>query len=346
LRLGTADGDPNQEFGRIRGVVRLSDGRIVVADGAAQEIRYFGPAGGFLMKAGGSGGGPGEFGVLWSIARTSGDSILAWDWRNRRLTIFAPDGRLAREIHVGSSLPGGTLDLLGRFQDGSILITRTIAADPTKSGIQRSTLEFLRLAPTGAGVETLARVPGREFEVTLGPPPRWSTLEIPYGRASYGAITQDRFFVGRNDRFEIQERALDGRVVRTIRHPPGERAISRAEVAELEAAVLAHGNPTPRRRENIERLFRDVPRPAIRPAFGALLTDPDGNLWVAEWVSEFAPPSQTPKRWFVFGRDGSLRAQVSMPPRLRPREIGRDYVLGTTVDDLDVESVELNRLRR
>ena len=61
VRIGALEGDGPNVFGRIGGVARLSDGRIVVADAEAHEIRFFAPDGSFLSRTGRRGGGPGEY---------------------------------------------------------------------------------------------------------------------------------------------------------------------------------------------------------------------------------------------------------------------------------------------
>ena len=77
LDIGTDIGDPDYEFGFAHGPVRLGDGRIVVADMQTNEMRFYDANGKFLMKAGGSGGGPGEFEQLYRLRKIAGDSLMA-----------------------------------------------------------------------------------------------------------------------------------------------------------------------------------------------------------------------------------------------------------------------------
>ena len=43
LEIGKVTGEPGYEFDQIAGLVRLDDGRIVVADGGSSEVRFFDP---------------------------------------------------------------------------------------------------------------------------------------------------------------------------------------------------------------------------------------------------------------------------------------------------------------
>ena len=63
------------EFSRVVGALRLTDGRIVVADGASLELRFFDPAGTFMRSVGRRGEGPGEFRRMGSLVRLPGDTL-------------------------------------------------------------------------------------------------------------------------------------------------------------------------------------------------------------------------------------------------------------------------------
>src|SRR5690625_4203127 len=84
LEIGVLDGDPAEQFFRVAGTLRLSDGRVVVADGGSGEVRVFDAEGRHLATGGGQGDGPGEFRNLSRLYRLPGDTILAWDAGLRR----------------------------------------------------------------------------------------------------------------------------------------------------------------------------------------------------------------------------------------------------------------------
>jgi len=50
LQIGAVDGDDAYLFSQITGALRLSDGRIVVANGASRELRHRLPSGGFSRR--------------------------------------------------------------------------------------------------------------------------------------------------------------------------------------------------------------------------------------------------------------------------------------------------------
>ena len=69
VTIGAAEGEAPYLLHRVRRAATLSDGRIVVADGASNEVRVFDPDGVHLVSWGGEGEGPGEFDALSGVAR-------------------------------------------------------------------------------------------------------------------------------------------------------------------------------------------------------------------------------------------------------------------------------------
>ena len=51
-------------------------------------------------------------------------------------------------------------------------------------------------------------------------------------------------------------------------------------------------------------------------------------------------------RYNVFDSRGVLLGEVRVPARLRIHEIGRDYLLASVRDSLDVESIALYEIRK
>lgn len=64
LRFGVQNGEAAYQFSGVATAMRLSHGRIVVADRMSVELRYFDDAGDHLASIGRSGDEPGEFGSI------------------------------------------------------------------------------------------------------------------------------------------------------------------------------------------------------------------------------------------------------------------------------------------
>src|SRR5688500_8682526 len=79
FRIVPDDARPETLFSRIRGTLRLRDGRIAVLDIGRHRVLLFADDGAFLGSVGRQGQGPGELAQPWRLIRASGDSAGAYD---------------------------------------------------------------------------------------------------------------------------------------------------------------------------------------------------------------------------------------------------------------------------
>jgi hypothetical protein len=339
VEIGELEGDEAYQLSRAQSARRLSDGRIVIANGGTQELRLFTAAGAHLVTVGREGEGPGEFKGLGAVYVLPGDTLAAYDWNLRRVSLFAPDGTFVRSHPL--DYPGGFPQPLGRFADGSWLCSRgfTFAPGGDGSDIIRDTVPFLVFEPTGALRDSIGPFPGTEFYVRSTGQSAFA-MSLPFGRSTEAVVIGDRFYAGHNERYEIVRYTPAGvadLVVRLARPPV---AVTGDDLARFKAEWLEDTDAG--FRPQAERTLQEMPFPATFPAFAELAADPDGNLWVLD----FGRPGETHGHWVVFDPQGRALGAVETPPGLRVREIGRDYVLGVWQDDLDVEHVRMHALAR
>ncbi len=114
LQIGQVDGDLPYLFERITSAVRVPDGRIVVSDAEALDIRIFGPDGTHEGSFGRRGEGPLEFGGLPSLALLPPDTLVVWDSGNYRLSWFDLTGSLLRQRSLAATVTGLSIDLGAR----------------------------------------------------------------------------------------------------------------------------------------------------------------------------------------------------------------------------------------
>ncbi len=84
-----------EPFSRIAGLRQLSDGRLVIADLSEQAVRYVDFKAGVMQDIGRVGGGPGEYQMPSGLLPLPADSTLLIDFGNMRMSVIAPDGRIA-----------------------------------------------------------------------------------------------------------------------------------------------------------------------------------------------------------------------------------------------------------
>jgi hypothetical protein len=334
LQIGSVADEPARQFSGIEGVLRLADGRLVVADRASAELRYFDERGRHLGSRGGTGEAPGEYRYLTSVGTGPGDSLWAFDFGLRRFTVLAPSGEAVRTLSVGTALAAVTA--VGRLPDGGFVIREQWSAAIHRSargGLVRDPAAVARLSADGTTLDTIALVPGRE--VFIGSENGRAVMNAPLlARHAVAAMADGLVYVGDQETFEI--RAYDGRgtLRRAIRVTGLDLTVAADDVRRAVDARLATASPS--ERTMLRAHYAAMTTPRTRPAYGPLVVDDLGNLWVGAF--EFAGP---PRRWTVFGADGTLRATVTMPPAFDLRQVAGDLAMGVWRDELDVEHVRV-----
>ena len=64
------------------------------------------------------------------------------------------------------------------------------------------------------------------------------------------------------------------------------------------------------------------------------------------WVGSYQADASATRAYHVYDTEGRLLARVATPPGVEVLEIGADYVLGITRDELEVERIVLHTLTR
>jgi len=331
VAIGVLDGEPNYQLYQVGTVMRLADGRIVVANGGTHQVRFYGPDGRFIRSIGNKGAGPGEFEALNRVGRYGSDSLMVYDWRHRRISVFDTAGTFARSFMVQLSA-GEYPASVSPLPDGRLLVSTGSSFTPqSQSGLHRDSITYYVLSSTGTVLDTLGRFPGWESWVQTGDR-SVSVTSRAFGRGGYVVPVEDFFYAADNDRWEIRLHRLDDQsVVRIIRlaHTPVAVTPDDIERYRQERAIQ-------------ERMLADMPYPETYPVFASFMVDHLNHLWVAH----YRRPGEVERRWYVFDSDGRLLFEIETPAGLVVTEIGRDYLVGTHRDDLDVEHVLLYGLDR
>jgi hypothetical protein len=349
LEIGVVEGAAAYQLDQVSGALRLSDGRVVVADAGAGEVRWFGADGRHLLTAGRKGDGPGEFQGIGRVDLLAGDSVAVWDARAVRLTVFGPDGKLARTV-TPEGVRGMGTQMFGVLADGSFVVSQGI--DLTRmveqpEGEGRAEVEYLRIAADGKPAGRVARAPGRETYL-LRLDGNSATHNVVFGREHVALAAGDAFFAGDNGAFSITRHRADGAAARVLRRAHQPVAVAPDDVEryhEAQGEASYQGMPPEMEaflRESTRRAREKVPTRETFPAFRAMRMDADGNLW----VEEYRRPGDQQPRWSVFDAEGRWLGTVETPAGLAVHQIGRDWMVGSMKDELDVQHVRLYRIEK
>ncbi len=323
------------QFDQISGVIRLPEGEILVAD-AGNTLRVYRENGDYLATWGREGEGPGEFGFLGGLARLGSDSVVAWDRRSRRLTVFDATGMVARENTLREA---PELILRGSVGRGRLVFERVIEFEFNLS-------EFDELLAGRSGNEEFQRQQGTVeirgatggLLAVVGPYPHTeyhfptpAVLFVGPVRFSRGMITgvwDSLVVAGPNDSYELRGHGVNGELDRIIRW-------NRIPIVADETHRRAFADENPQSNQ-------EAPMASHLPMFDRVIGDELGYLW----VRDYDMPDEETVRWTVFDSNGAIVTRLTTSDRLMVREIGRDHILASQTDDLGIQSVVVLSLER
>ncbi len=339
-------------------VFRLRDGRYVVADGDQRghhALLVYDAQGKFVTRLGRKGRGPGEFGQLFMWGGTyRGDSLAAYDFIDRALEIFAPNGRHARALKLPSNRPvqakpKGTFAaseyFIGPFRDG-----RVLRFEPAFVNVSRGPGPVWYeqdLAIYDANGENLRKL------ATLRTWGQWwdgkKLVEHPFQAFAITVAGQHVWYYGTAEDFTVRVFDLNGRELRTLRRPFTRQRVTAADREALIRSRVGQASTSGQRAvqnstSQIEQRLRTEARFAeFKPAYVSLIEDANGNLWVEHFGrhSAFERASPQPVRWSIFDPQGAFLGEVEMPASYVVSSITNDQVLGFWQDEFDVRHVRV-----
>ena len=362
LQIGSVDDHTTGLF-RVTHAIRLRDGRILIADGGAAELKFFDARGNHLRLTGREGDGPGEFRGLQRIAELDDGRIAALDILLRRVTVFSPEGELdhtrpvteeSDELGLREPLAYGVLadgTLVGiaevegagverRYGDypSSVLTYRAPIVQPV---LIDSLGVAAALGPPLAGSATVREMrstttAGR-IHISGGSvsPPFVYTLLVAVRGASIALGPTDEYLVGTLD--------ADGTLHVVSAEAPRQPIREGAREAWVDGWVARFSSRREQRewRGRYEAFLASDVAPETLPPFKSLALQEGGRVWME--VYDPAHEEGQPSSWIVAepSRRGDLEGVVELPPGFEPHDIGADYVLGVWRDELGIEYVRL-----
>jgi hypothetical protein len=342
--IGLVEGDPAYELFQVVGAARLTDGRIVVANSGTHELRFFDSFGKHNMNAGREGGGPGESQRLSMIQRIDGDSLVTYDVRWQRVSIFDSEGSHIRDVNIGGPGRQYVPTVVGRFSDGSYLgrcidpVTGPDVPELTPGGL-REGIHALRVGPDGETFDTVGAFPARILQVverTNRPPvpyPIWHTPE------THLAVDGDGMIIGTSDAYEVRKYGMDSSLTQIVRKEHVPLPVTQSDVDSFVNREL-EGMGVENISAELQHIIDRIPTAETLPAYSSFVTDIGGSLWVEEYrrIGDYSP------QWSLFSPEGRWLGLVTGPVHFRATDIGADYVLGITTDELGLERVTMYQL--
>ncbi|MCY4574499.1 MAG: 6-bladed beta-propeller, partial [Gemmatimonadetes bacterium] len=352
--IGTTEGDSTFQLFSVADATRLADGRTVVANAGSHELLVFDAEGNHLDSWGGEGEGPGEFARLNRVRPWAGDSLIAADPGRGRVSIFDLQGSHGRTVALLGQSEGevamptttdqapapigvaiGPDVLIGVLPNGT-LFTRD--DDIATTGFSRQDYAYALKSIDGEVSVSLGTYPGPQVyteRYNAGGGFLFIPMTHPFGQTTHTAVWGDFAVLARTETYEIRGYLSDGSLARIVRRDFEPGTPTQAEQDAHFRELLARYSEE--RRAQRTEVAANVPLVDAFPAFGAVVGDALGHLWVAE----FKRPGDdyVGTLWTVFDGDGRALGLVATPAIVTVFEIGEDYILGEATDELGVEYV-------
>jgi hypothetical protein len=341
VRLG---GEIDLPLFQVRGAVLAGD-TIIVAERSTGKIHFFNRTGEFLKSVGGLGQGPGEFDWLLKIQK-QGEDLYAHDPLLRRVSQFASDGSFIRSVRIDPEEEYSGAVLAGVFADRSFLVAALAVGDRRVEGIYRLPAVLFRYDSAGTYVDSLySYLNDDSYSETTSTYGYGS--QVPFGRRTISLASGSHYYVIENSDYGIGLFHENGTKVRELR-PPQEPRVP-VSPQHLEAIRRYWGNlpgiPDPVAAK-MRRVFDRIPKPDTFPPYGwyggprvqIASASSVGDLWVLNG-------GELPA-WTVFKQDGALRGHVRAFEEIDVLDADDEVAVVLHWDELDVETVEVRRIRR
>lgn len=329
-----------------------ADGGLVVRDSYRGffSLKYFDSEGRLTATSARWGEGPFEFRFPLGVHRLPGDSVLVVG-ESGRYAVFGPTGEGAREARVVRSTPSGAFRSYypGR---GLVVVEAQVLSrrDTVDFGLVRGQQQFLTRSmwESSVGTHLVAApyTPGWNRESGGRPNAVW-THRYPFAPLTSAGAGPDRFWLAVADQPEVRAYDLEGGVAIVVRFANPAETVTWWDRRRFKRRVEDYARSDDE--EGWAQYLREVEFPKIKPYYGRLEVDRDGNVWIQHFQVE--PGDQL---WSVFDRSGNWLANFQLPVELtspcewNPRrilpcdrifEIGADYMIIETEGQFGVRRV-------
>ena len=344
LSIGLVEGANEYLFAGINGGALLADGSVVVSDRAHFRIQKFGPDGEHLWSRGREGEGPGEFEyVQVAPGCVSTERIVVYDIWTARISVFSGDGELSDDypflfnglpLRRFSCAPNGRLGFAG----SSVGMGET-GAEPGEIFRELLSLGSAELGDTVAAT-LRERIPSSEMRY-LGPGDAMPG-NIWSHDAVFAAADQGVWF-GTGEDYEIELVGWTGETIRRIRWEGPNLNVTPEDINRyrdsLEESYRQGGGADWRARFQRRWEWESEIVPDVFPAYQGLIMGDDGVLWVHDYLR----PGER-SEWFAFDADGNWTRTLVLPSRTVLLDIGPDWAVVRTLDEVDVQRVAVHAL--
>jgi len=324
----------------------LSDGSVAIANQQSGEIFLFDAAGQFIRAIGRTGSGPGEFQDLTNVIVLEGDTIVAFDSRNRTVSYFTRTGDFVKGYRVEGpqeALQSGAATLEGRLGSRAFLI-RTYAV-PTPDVINQAPNQVVQ-APvvvfitdfTGRAPEVIGQFPGNDqwFSDASGVEATYGAA--PFGRRTWFGVMNGKIAVLRNAEPGFRVLLHNGEHYASYRGDMRTRKVTGRDRDEFMKGWFTSLRGAPYWKK-LESLLRSRGFPAKMPYYRDAIVGTDGIVWLEPYEA-WRPGERT---YVGYDSTGMAVGKLRFPNDGRLLEIGAGVAVVLSIEELGIPNVYIQR---
>ena len=349
VSFGGLDERPEYSFSVVSDGAFLAANKFVILDSQNRDFKVYSTAGEHLRTFGRQGDGPGEIGRLPTLLISSDGAVRMWDGLQQRLTVFNDQGEHLESLRPLEGVDIRFAEVAGAFSDNQVVWkqpSQSRGADEAPTGEYRDTTFHVVRAVDGA-TDTLAWTLAPELFRTVVGGQSLST-RVLFGREGFAVIGGDRLIYGVTDEPLLRSKNQDGSEGPSFRWEAEREPVSAQEIDSLRRQSEApwrmrqkSGGPQLVEFATAQlSAIESGPARETRPHFSVVHVNGEGGVLVQPATDLFARTDE----WVMFDRDGTLLGQFSTPREFRVLDFTRDRILGYTLDNLDLPTVQIRTL--
>jgi hypothetical protein len=334
IRIGGINMEPEYSFQSIRDLTVLPDGTIVVAD-LGGRLAQFSPTGHWKGDIGRTGEGPGEYGQPIFV-HTRADTLVLWDARPPRLSLFAAAGEFLRVVPFEKTSPGLPL----RWLADDVVIDEREWGQTYDPSPARATILRVRGREVIDTIKGPYSVPEFEWKV-IDPKDQTGAMVMPPAfsvRPQWEVCGSDFYWVNPSEP-RLQQLAFDGTLLVIIEVPSRSRLINDADRNAYLGAIADRFDLD---EAEVKRLRAETKYRLESPEITDVLCGNRGQVWIADFSARVPEPlDAVGPEWDVIGDDGRILTRIQFPQGFVLKAVAPSAAYGYAARELGVHVVEV-----
>ena len=332
------------DFLRVVAILPRADGRFIVVNSGTSELRFYDASGRLYATVGRRGQGPGEYQRIQAVGWLKTDSIAVFDPGARRISILGPMGEFARSLPLRPPFEGGGAPTsMVPLETGTLLVgfseIQRMAPQPTPSYFRQRVFQYSSAGEILDSAGWFFASSEHFVQATVPSMGGVAYWNLAFGRVMTIRPDSSTVLAGDGSDWTVDRILPNGATITRYRLQRPVASVTEADKEAYRRSALegAQGQ----QREVAERMGREMPFPARKPAYRRFEPDHSGRIWL-ETYPELGDEQPV---WLRIDTRSRNTIAIRWPSRFRPLAFRGSLAYGIWRDQDDVEHVHVYAIR-